>query len=77
MMHKNMNLTFPFADWVMGTSDVRRNLFGTLLNGFDESHIDPQLKPIIEKFRDGQVQKEKVTLEGPVLTGDEQTALAG
>ncbi len=77
MMHKNMNLTFPFADWVMGTSDVRRSLFGTLLNGFDESHIDPQLKPIIEKFRDGQVQKEKVTLEGPVLNGDEQAALAG
>ena len=77
MMHKNMNLTFPFADWVMGTSDVRRSLFGTLLNGFNESHIDPQLKPIIEKFRDGQVQKEKVTLEGPVLNGDEQAALAG
>ena len=32
MMHKNMNLTFPVADWIMGTSDIKRGLIGTLLN---------------------------------------------
>ena len=34
MMHKNMNLTFPLADWFMGTSDVKRSLWGTLFNGY-------------------------------------------
>ena len=75
MMHRNMNLTFPLADWIMGTSDVKRGLVGTLLNGFSEDHIDPKLKPIIEKFRSGKVQEEKVTLEGPILDQQEQKAL--
>ncbi len=75
MMHKNMNLTFPLADWIMGTTDVKRGLVGTLLNGFNEDHIDPKLKPIIEKFRSGKVQEERVTLEGPILDQQEQKAL--
>ncbi len=75
MMHKNMNLTFPIADWIMGTSDLKRGLFGTLFNGFDQSHIDPKIKTIVEKFRDGKTQEERVTLEGPVLTKDESSAL--
>ena len=74
-MHKNMNLTFPVADWFLGTSDIKRSLLGTLFNGFDETHIDPKLKPIIDKFKDGQVQEEKVTLEGPILSADEQQIL--
>ena len=77
MMHKNMNLTFPLADWVMGTSDLKRSLLGTLFNGFDESHVDPALKPVIEKFRDGRVQQDSVTLEGPVLNEQERAALGG
>ena len=28
MMARNMNLTFPIADWVMGTSDLDRGLVG-------------------------------------------------
>lgn len=75
MMHKNMNLTFPFADWIMGTSDLKRGLVGTLLNGFNEEHIDPKLRPIIEKFRNGKVQEERVTLEGPILEQQEEKAL--
>ena len=75
MMHKNMNLSFPLADWVMGTSDLKRGLIGTLLNGFDESHVDPTLKPIIDKFKNGKVQEEKVTLEGPILSAEEAKAL--
>ena len=70
-----MNLTFPVADWFLGTSDIKRSLLGTLFNGFDETHIDPKLKPIIDKFKDGQVQEEKVTLEGPILSADEQHIL--
>ncbi len=75
MMHKNMNLTFPLADWIMGTSDLKRGLIGTLLNGFNEEHVDPKLRPIVEKFRNGGVQEEKVTLEGPILDQQEQKAL--
>ena len=75
MMHKNMNLTFPVADWFLGTSDIKRSLLGTLFNGFDETYIDPKLKPIINKFKEGQVQEEKVTLEGPILSADEQQIL--
>lgn len=75
MMHKNMNLTFPLADWIMGTSDLKRGLIGTLFNGFDETHIDPKIRAIVDKFRDGKTQEERVTLEGPVLTNEESTAL--
>ena len=76
MMHKNMNLTFPLTDWFMGTSDVKRSLLGTLFNGLDETHVDPALRPVIEKFRDGQVQQQQVTLDGPVLTLEEKQSLA-
>lgn len=75
MMCKNMNLSFPIADWVMGTSDLKRGLIGTLFNGFDETYVDPELKPIIEKFKSGKVQEEKVTLEGPILSVEEEKAL--
>jgi hypothetical protein len=75
MMHKNMNLTFPFADWFMGTSDLKRGLVGTLFNGFNEDHVDPKLRPIIEKFRLDKVQQEQVTLEGPLLDEQEVKAL--
>ena len=34
MMEKNMNLTFPIADWMFGTSDLDRGLLGTLFNGY-------------------------------------------
>jgi hypothetical protein len=57
MMHKNMNLTFPLADWIMGTSDLKRGLLGTLFNGFNENHINPDLLPIISKFKEEKVQQ--------------------
>jgi hypothetical protein len=59
----------------MGTTDLKRSLIGTLLNGFSQENIDPKLKPIIEKFQNGRVQDEKVTLEGPILDQQEQKAL--
>ena len=75
MMHKNMNLTFPLADWIMGTSDLKRGLLGTLFNGFNENHINPDLLPIISKFKEEKVQQNKVTLEGPILTNEEKEIL--
>ena len=73
MMHYNMNLTFPIADWFMGTSDLRRGLLGHLFNGYDERHIRDELKPIIQRFR---VDDSRVTLDGPELTDEERRVLA-
>src|SRR3954467_10794601 len=64
MMHFNMNLTFPIADWVMGTSDVKRGLLGTLFNGYNQNYVRPELKPTMERFRRPDAP---VTIDGPVL----------
>ncbi len=39
MMRKNMNLTFPIADWWFGTSDLDRGLFGHLFNGYSTEYV--------------------------------------
>lgn len=75
MMHKNMNLSFPIFDWIMGTSDLDRGLIGTLFNGYDERHIKPELKPIVARFRNSETQEKRVTLDGPLLTPEENQAL--
>ncbi len=36
MMQRNMNLTYPIADWLFGTSDLDRGLLGHLFNGYDQ-----------------------------------------
>jgi hypothetical protein len=76
MMHFNMNLTFPVADWFMNTSDLNRGLLGHLFNGYDETHIKEELKPLIARFRTAKTQDERVTLDGPVLTEDESQLLS-
>ena len=75
MMHKNMNLSFPIFDWIMGTSDLNRGLIGTLFNGYDERHIKPELKPIVARFHNSETQEKRVTLDGPQLTPEENQAL--
>jgi hypothetical protein len=76
MMRVNMNLTFPIADWALGTSDLNRGLLGHLFNGYDERYVKEELKPVIARFRTAQVQDERVTLDGPRLTDDEAQTLA-
>lgn len=49
MMDINMNLTFPIADWIMGTSDLDRGLIGHIFNGYNEKHIKPELRQAIDK----------------------------
>ena len=73
MMKYNMNLTFPIADWAMGTPDLKRGLLGHLFNGYSEKHIKEELKPIIAKFRNDH---SRVTLDGPTLTAQEERVLA-
>src|SRR5262245_59543243 len=44
MMEVNMNLTFPIADWLFGTSDLDRGLIGTILNGYDTRFLKKALR---------------------------------
>ena len=39
MMGLNMNLTFPFGDWLFGTSDLNRGLWGHFFNGYNTKYI--------------------------------------
>ena len=34
-----MNLTYPVADWYMGTSDLDRGLLGQLFNGYSTRYV--------------------------------------
>ena len=43
MMGYNMNLTFPIADWILGTSDLNRGLLGHLFNGYSVRHVKPEI----------------------------------
>ncbi len=76
MMHVNMNLTFPIADWFLNTSDLKRGLLGHLFNGYSNEHVKPELKPVIERFRTSDTQDRRVTLDGPQLNQEELRALA-
>jgi hypothetical protein len=44
MMEVNMNLTFPIADWLFGTSDLNRGVIGHLLNGYDARYLKENLR---------------------------------
>ncbi len=44
MMERNMNLTFPIADWLFGTSDLDRGLLGHLFNGYSTKHLRGDLR---------------------------------
>jgi len=76
MMHVNMNLTFPIADWAMNTSDLKRGLLGHLFNGYSQEHVKEELKPVMAKFRTAKTQDERCTLDGPKLEPDEAQTLA-
>jgi hypothetical protein len=75
MMHCNMNLTFPVADWAMGTSDLKRGLFGHLFNGYSEKHVKEELKPVIARFKTAETQEARCTLDGPKLEAEELRTL--
>lgn len=44
MMDLNMNLSFPIMDWLFGTSDLNRSLFGHLFNGYSTKYVKPNLR---------------------------------
>ena len=47
MMERNFNLTYPFADWLFGTSDLKRGVLGHLFNGYSNRHVTPAKRKII------------------------------
>ena len=53
-----MNLTFPVADWLFGTSDLDRGLLGHLFNGYSEQHLKNDLK--------GRPQRPDVAAADPI-----------
>jgi hypothetical protein len=44
MMEVNMNVTFPVADWLFGSSDLNRGLLGHLFNGYDTRFVKKNLR---------------------------------
>lgn len=44
MMETNMNLTYPIADWLFGTTDLDRGLLGHVFNGYNAEHVKRNLK---------------------------------
>ena len=44
MMERNMNLTFPVADWMFGTSDLDRGLLGHIFNGYDTRYVKQDMR---------------------------------
>lgn len=76
MMHFNMNLTFPIADWFLNTSDLRRGLLGHLFNGYSNEHVKTELESLKARFRTGETQNARCTLDGPKLNDDELQTLA-
>ncbi len=46
MMEKNFNLTYPIADWLFATSDLRRGLFGHVFNGYDSRYVRRDLRRV-------------------------------
>ena len=75
MMHVNMNLTFPVADWAMKTSDLKRGPARPHLQRLQREHVKDELKPVMARFRSGETQEKRVTLDGPKLSEDELQAL--
>ena len=44
MMERNMNLTFPVMDCLMGTSDLNRSLLGHVFNGYDTRYVKTDMR---------------------------------
>jgi len=63
MMDRNMNLTFPIADWLFRSSDLNRGLLGTLFNGYSNKFVKKDME-------------RKSRRPGFKATGNESAALA-
>jgi Fatty acid hydroxylase len=55
MMELNMNVTFPVTDWLLGTSDLNRGLFGHLFNGYETKYVKQNLEAVPKLPDDGRL----------------------
>ncbi len=46
MMERNMNLTFPIADWLFRSSDLNRGLLGHLFNGYETRYVKTDMRKV-------------------------------
>jgi len=44
MMERNMNLTFPVMDYLLGTSDLNRGLLGHVFNGYSTRYVKTDMR---------------------------------
>ena len=44
MMERNMNLTIPIMDALMGTSDLNRSMLGHVFNGYDTRYVKSDMR---------------------------------
>jgi hypothetical protein len=56
MMERNMNLTFPVMDWLLGTSDLDRGLLGHLFNGYDTRFVKSNMRKTSRTPKPGMVR---------------------
>jgi len=56
MMERNMNLTFPIADWMFGTSDLNRGLLGHVFNGYNTKYLKTNLRKVSRTPKRAKVQ---------------------
>ncbi len=59
MMERNFNLTYPIADWLFGTSDLKCGLLQHVFNGYATTHVMRDLKRVrnsSDDVRIGQVR---------------------
>jgi hypothetical protein len=56
MMERNMNLTFPIMDYLMGTSDLDRGLLGHIFNGYSTRYIRKDMRNTARTPRVGMTQ---------------------
>lgn len=57
MMGTNMNLTYPIADWLFGTTDLDRGLIGHIFNGYDARFVKRNLKKARNSAADSRLAK--------------------
>ena len=68
MMETNMNLTFPIADWLFGSSDLNRGLLGHLFNGYSIRYVKTDMRRV---SRTPRVEQQGV--EGRIPAGSQTT----
>ena len=72
MMERNMNLTFPIMDCLMGTSDLNRGVLGHVFNGYSTRYVKTDMRKTARTPRIGRLRSRRnssATTGRPALPG--------